>query len=54
MKLVEPRVFLIGETRVVEDGLRAYLEHLGVENWETDAPSDAERLCEVFGRLCYR
>jgi len=54
VKLVEPRVFLIGETRVVEDGLRAYLEHLGVENWETDAPSDAERLCEVFGRLCYR
>ncbi len=54
MELTEPKVFLVGETRVVEDGLNAYLAHLGVPEWETDAPSDAERLCEVFGRLCYR
>jgi len=54
MKFVEPRVFLIGETRAVEDGLHAYLDHMGIPGWTTDAPSDAERLCEVFGRLCYR
>ena len=54
MKTVEPHVFLVGETRVVEEGLAAYLAHLGVPDWKTDAPSDAERLCEVFGRLCYR
>ena len=54
MKFVEPKVFLIGETRVVEEGLRAFLDHVGVPEWSTDAPSDAERLCEVFGRLCYR
>jgi len=54
MEFVEPKVFLIGETRIVEEGLKAYLEHLGVPGWTTDAPSDAERLCEVFGRLCYR
>ena len=54
MEVVEPRVFLVGETRVVEEGLRAYLDHAGVPGWATDAPSDSERLCEVFGRLCYR
>jgi len=50
----EPKVFLVGETRVVDEGLSAYLAHLGVESWTTDAPSDAERLSEVMGRLCYR
>lgn len=54
MKFVQPKVFLIGETRVVEDGLQSYLDHVGVPNWSTDAPSDAERLLEVYGRLCYR
>jgi thymidylate synthase (FAD) len=47
-------VFLVGETRAVDDGLSAFLEHAGVTRWATDAPSDAEKLCEVFGRLCYR
>ena len=54
MHKVEPKVFLLGETRIVEEGLRAYLEHLGVPDWQTDAPSDAEKLIEVMGRLCYR
>lgn len=54
MKLVEPKVFLVGETRIHEEGLRAYLDHIGVESWSTDAPSDVERLSEVMGRLCYR
>ena len=54
MNFVEPKVFLVGETRVVEEGLQAYLENVGSPAWTTDAPSDAERLCEVYGRLCYR
>ena len=54
MEFVEPKIFLIGETRIVEDGLRDYLEHVGVADWTTDAPSDSERLCETMGRLCYR
>src|SRR3990170_9070183 len=54
MRRVEPKVFLVGETRVVEEGLQAYLEHLGVPDWQTDSPSDAEKLIEVMGRLCYR
>ncbi|HPJ98078.1 MAG TPA: FAD-dependent thymidylate synthase [Candidatus Hydrogenedentes bacterium] len=54
METVEPRVFLIGETRLVEEGLQTYLQHAGAPAWTTDAPSDAEALCEVYGRLCYR
>jgi len=54
MEFVEPKVFLIGESRIVEEGLRAYLEFIGAPSWETNALSDAETLTEVFGRLCYR
>jgi len=54
MELVKPQAFLIGETRIVTEGLQAYLEAIGVPDWETDAPSDSEALAEVMGRLCYR
>ncbi len=54
MKFVQPKVFLIGETRVVKEGVEAYLEHLGAPGWSTDAPSDGEAVSEVMGRLCYR
>jgi thymidylate synthase (FAD) len=54
VKFVEPKVFLVGETRIVEEGFQAYLDHVGVPQWTTDAPSDSERLCEMMGRLCYR
>jgi thymidylate synthase (FAD) len=54
VKAVKPKVFLVGETRIVEDGLRDYLNHIGVPQWTSDAPSDAERITEVMGRLCYR
>lgn len=54
MRKVEPQVFLIGETRIVEEGLKAYLKHVGAPEWTTDAPNDVERIVEVYGRLCYR
>ncbi len=54
VKIVEPKVFLVGETRVIEDGLRAFLHHAGAHDWTSDAPSDSELLCEAMGRLCYR
>ena len=54
MHKVEPKVFLIGETRVVEEGLSAYLNHLGIPDWISDAKSDSEKIVEVMGRLCYR
>jgi len=54
MKKVEPKVFLIGESAVVEDGLREYLNYLDVPDWKSDAPTDEEKIVEVMGRLCYR
>ncbi len=51
---VEPHVFLVGETRIIPEGLHAYLEHIGAEGWETDAGTDIEGLAEFMGRLCYR
>lgn len=54
MQYVEPKVFLVGETRVIKDGLSAYLKHVGAPEWTSDAPSDSELLCETMGRLCYR
>lgn len=54
MQLVEPRVFLIGETRILDNELQLYLEHVGVPEWTSDAPTDAEKIIEVMGRLCYR
>ncbi len=54
MEYVEPKVFLVGETRVLKEGLQAYLKHVGIPDWTSDASSDSELLCEVMGRLCYR
>src|SRR3990167_1400897 len=54
MHKVEPMVLLIGETRMVEEGFQAYLNHIGAEQWHSDAPTEAEKIVEVYGRLCYR
>lgn len=54
MKRVEPQVFLIGETKVLEDGLQAYLNYIGVPDWVSDAKTDVEKMVEVMGRICYR
>lgn len=52
-KAITPKVFIIGETRVIGLGLGAYLAELGVPEWKTDAHSEAEELCEVAGKSCY-
>ena len=54
MKLVEPKVFLIGETKIIGDELQLYLDHIEVPKWVSDASTDSEELIEVMGRLCYR
>lgn len=54
MRIVEPKVFLMGETTIVHEGLEAYLRHIGVPEWKSDAPTDAEEVVEVMGRICYR
>lgn len=54
MHRVEPKVYLIGETKIVEEGLQEYLNDIGVPDWTSDAVTDGEKLIEVYGRLCYR
>jgi thymidylate synthase (FAD) len=43
----------VGRQAVDGDGLREFLGSRGVGDWTTDAPSPAETLCEVAGRVCY-
>lgn len=52
-KQVTPKVFIIGETAIIESGLDQFLAHLGVPDWSTAAHSDAEKLIEVAGKSCY-
>lgn len=54
MRRVEPKVFLLGETQINEEGLAGYLKEIGAEGWTTDAPSGSEKITEVMGRICYR
>jgi len=55
MELVErPKIFLIGEVVVDNDELQLFLDHIGASEWSSDAPSDAEKIMEVMGRICYK
>jgi thymidylate synthase (FAD) len=54
MHRVTPKIFLVGETQIDREQLKAYLEVVGAPEWHTEAPSDGEELIEVMGRLCYR
>lgn len=53
MKFVEPKVFMIAETGLVDNGLQSFLDFIGVPDWDSNAPSDAEKLTEVAGKTCY-
>lgn len=53
MQFTEPRVFLIGETRLIPEGLKAFLEEISCAEWQTDAATDAEAIVEIMGRSCY-
>jgi thymidylate synthase (FAD) len=54
MRLAEPKIFLVGKTETEDEGVSAYLRHVGAEEWTTDAPTSVELLPEFMGRLCYR
>lgn len=56
MHKVEPKVFLLGETKFNDEGWGAYAQHIGTK-WkarQAEAHSDGELLVEVYGRMCYR
>jgi len=52
-QVVVPKVFFTAETKIDWQGFRAFLRHLGVPNWVTDAQSDSEYLIEMAGKSCY-
>lgn len=61
MRRVEPKVFLIAETRLVlGESLRDFFKEVGVPDWlenkviNDGVVSQPERLLEIMGRLCYR
>jgi thymidylate synthase (FAD) len=61
MEFVEPKVFLIAESKIDLDELRSMLASIGEDvavNWFTKtqktSSSDGELLTEVAGRICYK
>lgn len=60
-KLVQPKVFLVGNTIVDQLGLSAYLEATGNEEFRDtynvaleQGISSAEALCSMMAKLCYK
>lgn len=53
MKLVTPKVIIIGDTRIDQQGLHAMLDEIGVPEWTSDGESDSEVIVETAGKLCY-
>ena len=54
MKIVEPEVYHLAGTTMDYEGGGDFLRHHGIEDWDTDAASAAERLIEMAGRRCYQ
>ena len=54
MKNVEPKVFIIGSTKVEPEGMRAWLDHIGAQNFVFPEPStDGEKIVMAMGKRCY-
>ena len=52
-QLVNPRAFLIAETKVDYAAMDHALLSLGVEGWTSDGGTDADVLTEFAGKSCY-
>jgi thymidylate synthase (FAD) len=52
--MIEPKVFLVGESNINHEGLQGFLSHIGAPEWSSTAESDIEVLTEVYGRMCYK
>lgn len=54
MHRVEPKVFLVGETALNNEGMEGYFQHIKTK-WRPDPTvSASETLIETYGRMCYR
>lgn len=55
MHVVEPKAFIISETKLQPHGMGEFLNALGADDWRASgASSDGEFLVEVAGRTCYK
>lgn len=55
MKFTKPSVALIARPQLIDDAVKRYLQSVGGESWLDRATgTDAEKLIEFGGRLCYR
>lgn len=52
-KFVQPKAFLIAETKVDYAAMDHALLHLGVDGWASDGETDADVLTEFAGKSCY-
>lgn len=53
MQFIQPKIFHVGQTTLDNEGVQAFLDELGVPDWDTDAPTDQEKSIELSGKLCY-
>lgn len=54
MNFLIPQVYHIAETSAVVDGIDDWLQHIGAEDWLTDAREDSAYITELAGRRCYK
>lgn len=56
MRIVDtPKVYLVGKTEIVGEGMEQYLKDIGGPDWFVDPRvSGGESLIEAAGRMCYR
>lgn len=54
MQILEPKVFLLGTTALVDDGFQGLMTELGATEFQKPETSDGEALIEIGGRLCYK
>ncbi|MGC8710592.1 MAG: FAD-dependent thymidylate synthase [Candidatus Micrarchaeia archaeon] len=61
MQVVEPKVYLIAETKIIESELKSALRDIGGDialkwynNTSSTRKSDGEYITEVAGRICYK
>jgi hypothetical protein len=50
--ITNPVIHHVAQTTLDQDGVDQFLLFFGIEDWETDAPSDSEYLIELAGRRC--
>ena len=54
MHLTEPKVFLLAKPMINEEGMRAWLDHLGAQDYAVHkAQSEAESMVMAFAKRCY-